>query len=123
MERKKKFKKQSRHAYQKKKSFGEDGEVLRVRTPRSNQVIGIVDVRLGMGKSRIRCFDGKERLCKVPGALKRRLWVRPGDTVLVEPWEIEGDKKGNIVYKYRPVEVRWLKNKGFFKEIEQIEEF
>jgi len=123
MERKKKFKKQTRHAYQKDKTFDTEGEVLRVRTPREQQVIGVVDVRLGMGKSRIKCFDGKERLCKVPGAKKRRLWVRPGDTVLVEPWEYGGEDKGNIVYKYRPVEVAWLKKKGFFKDIEEIEEF
>jgi len=123
VERKKKFKKQSRHAYQKKRSFGTEGEILRVKTPRGLQTIGIVDVRLGMGKSRIRCFDGKERICKVPGAKKRRLWVRPGDVILIEPWEFGGDKKGNIIYKYRPVEVSWLKKHGFFKEIEEVEEF
>jgi translation initiation factor 1A len=123
MERNKKLKKRARHAYQKKKAFGEEGEVLRVRTPRGREVIGIVDVRLGMGKSRVRCFDGKERLCKVPGAKKRRLWVRPGDTIILEPWEIEGDRKANIIYKYRPIEVSWLKKHGFFKEIEDVEEF
>ncbi len=123
MERKKKFKKQSRHSYQRKKTFGEEGEVLRVKTPRGREVMGIVDIRLGMGKSRIRCFDGKERICKVPGAKKRRLWVRPNDTVIVEPWEFGGDAKGNIIYKYRPIEVSWLKKKGFFKEIEEVEEF
>ena len=123
MERKKKFKKQSRHSYQRKKTFGEEGEVLRVKTPRGREVMGIVDIRLGMGKSRIRCFDGKERICKVPGAKKRRLWVRPNDTVIVEPWEFGGDAKGNIIYKYRPIEVSSLKKKGFFKEIEEVEEF
>jgi translation initiation factor 1A len=123
VERKKKFKKSGRHSYQKNKSFGAEGEVLRVKTPRGTEVIGIVDVRLGMGKSRIKCFDGKERLCKVPGAKKRRLWVRSGDVVIVEPWEFGGDKKANIIYKYRPVEVSWLKKRGFFKELEEVEEF
>jgi translation initiation factor 1A len=123
MERKKKFKKAGRHAYHKKKSFGVEGEILRVRTPRGNEVIGVVDVRLGMGKSRIKCFDGKERICKVPGAKKRRLWVRSGDTVIIEPWEFGGDAKANIIYKYKPAEVNWLKKKGFFKEIEEVEEF
>ncbi|MBT3941008.1 translation initiation factor eIF-1A [Candidatus Woesearchaeota archaeon] len=123
MERKKKFKKQGRHAYQKKKAFGEEGEVLRVKTPKGREVLGVVDIRLGMGKSRIKCFDSKERICKVPGAKKRRLWVRSGDTVIVEPWEFGGDEKGNIVYKYRPVEVAWLRKKGLLKEIEDIEEF
>ena len=123
MERKKKFKKAGRHAYQKKKSFGEEGEILRVKTPRGKEVLGVVDVRLGMGKSRIKCFDGKERLCKVPGAKKRRLWVRPGDTIIIEPWEFGGDTRGNIIYKYKPAEVNWLKKKGFLKDMEDVEEF
>ena len=123
MERKKKFKKKSRHSYEKNRSFNSEGDVLRVKTPRGIEVIGVVETRLGMGKSSIKCADGKVRLCRVPGAKKRRLWVRPGDVVLIEPWEFEGDKKGNIVYKYKPMEIIWLKNHGYFKEEEIIEEF
>ena len=58
------------------------------RLPKGNEMFGIVDTRLGMGKSRIRCADGKERLGRIPGALKRRLWVRPGNIVIIEPWGI-----------------------------------
>ncbi len=117
-ERHKKHRKAARHAYSKPSS-----EQERVRLPRSKEVIGIVETRLGMGKSRIRCTDGKTRICKVPGAKKRRLWVRPNDVVLVEPWEFEGDKKGNIVYKYRKTQVNWLRGKGHLKDLLEKEEF
>jgi translation initiation factor 1A len=96
--------------------------VFRVKTPRDNQVIGTIDQRLGGSKMRVRCFDGKKRLCRVPGRMKRKLWVREGDTVLVEPWELGGDEKGDIIYKYRPNQVEWLRKRGFIKEIEEFEE-
>ena len=119
MERKKKLKKRSRHSYQK----GGAPTEFRVRLPRNTQVLGIVENRLGMGKSSIRCTDSKTRLCRVPGALKRRLWVRQGDTVLVEPWELEGDRKGNIVYKYTPTQASWLKRNNYLKDLIEKDEF
>ena len=98
-------------------------EIVRVKTPRGNQVFGTIEQRLGGSKMRVRCLDGKNRLCRVPGRMKRRLWVREGDTVLVEPWELGGDEKGDIIYKYRPNQVNWLKKRGLIKEIEDLEEF
>ncbi len=98
-------------------------ELLRVPLPRKKQVLGIVETRLGYGKSRVRCTDGKTRLCKVPGHLKRQLWVRPGDVVLVEPWEIEGDRKGNIILNYKPNQKEWLDKKGYLKALIEEAEF
>ena len=108
-----------------KKRFKGPGEtpVFRVRLPRGNQVLGIVEIRLGYGKSRVICTDGKTRICRVPGHLKRALWVRPDNIVLVEPWEVEGDRKGNIVYRYNPNQAIWLKTNGHLKGLIEKEEF
>ena len=107
----------------KKGKAGEQEEFFRVRTPRGKEVIGILDQRLGASRTRVKCLDGKTRICRIPGRLKRRLWVREGDVVLVEPWQFEGDIKGDIVFKYRKTHVDWLKRKGFLKKLEDLEEF
>jgi translation initiation factor 1A len=98
-------------------------EISRVKLPRGNQSLGVVDQRLGGSRMRIRCLDGKSRICRIPGRLKRRLWVREGDLVLVEPWEFEGDQKGDVLFKYRASQIDWLKKKGYLKKLENIEEF
>ncbi|MAF51081.1 MAG: translation initiation factor eIF-1A [Nanoarchaeota archaeon] len=98
-------------------------EISRVKLPRDKQSLGIVDQRLGGSRMRVRCLDGKARICRIPGRLKRRLWVREGDLVLVEPWEFEGDAKGDVIFKYRSSQVDWLKKKGYLKKLEDIEEF
>jgi translation initiation factor 1A len=92
--------------------------VTRVRTPRGDEVIGIVEQRVGANRMIVKCLDDKERNCRIPGALRRRLWIRPGDTVIVKPWEFEGDKKADVLYKYTPAQVEFLKRKGFMKEVE-----
>jgi len=90
----------------------------RAPTPKKDEVIGIVEQRVGANRMIIKCLDGKQRNCRIPGALRRRLWIRPGDTVIVRPWEFESDIRGDVLLKYTPAQVGWLKRKGFIKEIE-----
>ncbi|MBI2106175.1 translation initiation factor eIF-1A [Candidatus Woesearchaeota archaeon] len=98
-------------------------EISRVKLPREKQSLGIVDQRLGASRMRVRCLDEKTRICRIPGRLKRKLWVREKDLVLVEPWQMGGDEKGDIIFKYRPSQVEWLKKKGYLKKFEEVEEF
>jgi|TARA_Y100000310_G_C20636600_1_gene791516 translation initiation factor 1A len=98
-------------------------EISRIKLPRGNQSLGILEQRLGGSRMRVRCLDGKTRICRIPGRLKRRLWVRENDIVIVEPWEYSGDEKGDLVYKYTPTQAIWLKNKGHLKKLEEADEF
>ena len=68
-------------------------EISRINLPRGMQTFGILEQRLGASRMRVRCLDGKTRVCRIPGRLTRKLWVREGDIVIVEPWEYGGDKK------------------------------
>jgi len=100
-----------------------DEDVVRVRLPRGEEVLGILDRRLGGSRCEVRCLDGKTRICRIPGRLRRRLWVREGDILLVEPWEYGGDAKGDIIYKYRQVQVEWLRKHGYLDKLEELDEF
>lgn len=98
-------------------------DLARVRIPRGNEVLGRLEQRNGASRCTVRCLDGKTRICRIPGRLKRRLWVREGDIVLVEPWEFEGDSKGDIIFKYKPVQVQWLQRNGHLERLADLEEF
>ncbi len=100
-----------------------DEFVGRVKLPRGKQTFGILEQRLGGSRMRVRCLDGKTRICRVPGRLKKKLWVREGDVLLIEPWQLGGDEKGDVIFKYKPNQVFWLKKKGYLKELEEFEEF
>ncbi len=98
-------------------------EITRIKLPRDNQTLGVLEQRLGASRMRVRCLDGKTRICRIPGRLKRRLWVRENDILIVEPWEFSGEGKGDVLYKYTPTQVVFLKNKGYLKKIEEEDEF
>ncbi|MFH0832560.1 MAG: translation initiation factor eIF-1A [Candidatus Aenigmatarchaeota archaeon] len=93
----------------------EGEEEVRVRLPRGNEVLGRVEALLGSSKLRVFCQDNKIRLGRIPGKLRKRMWVREGDIVLLKPWDIQGDKSGNIILNYSPTAASWLKRRGILK--------
>lgn len=98
----------------KNKNAQEEPKIQRARLPKGKEVIGIIERRLGGNKMMVACLDGKTRNCRVPGRLKRALWLRPEDVVLIEPWELDGEK-GDVIFKYRPNQIAWLKREGYLK--------
>jgi translation initiation factor 1A len=68
---------------------------------------------LGAGRFKVNCKDKKERICRVSGKFKKREWVNTGDVVLVEPWTVQSDERGDIIWKYKRAQVEWLRNKGY----------
>jgi len=95
---------------------------IRVRTPRGKEVIGVVTQRLGGSRMRVACMDGMTRICRIPGRLKKGLWIREGNTVLTQPWEFQGDQKGDVIWKYNPTQVKWLRQKKYLKEVSEFTE-
>ena len=98
-------------------------EISRIHLPRGKESFGIIEQRLGGSRMRVRCLDGKTRICRIPGRLTRKLWVRENDVVIVEPWEYSGDEKGDILYKYTPTQLSFIKRKGYLKQLESVEDF
>ena len=99
-------------------ALGEDGQPIiptRVKLPRGREVIGIIAQRVGAGRMLISCMDGKTRNCRVPGRLRRELWLREGDVVIVEPWEFDQNVKGDVLFKYSKAAIERLKRDGLLK--------
>ena len=94
----------------------------KVRFPRGDQFIGIVEKRLGGSRMNVRSADGRDILARVPGRAKKFLWIREGDIVLLEPWEFD-KKKADLFYKYKPNERKVLERKGMLGNFDKVEEF
>jgi translation initiation factor 1A len=95
-------------------------EYIRVRLPRvrDNELFGVAEQLLGASRIRVMVADGKSRICRIPGKMKKRMWIREGDLVIIQPWEFE-DEKGNVVWRYTKTEMYYLKRKNMIpKEID-----
>ena len=60
-------------------------QTQRMKWPKEGEVLGVVEQLLGYAKMRVKCADGKIRVCRIPGRLTRHLWIRERDIVLIEP--------------------------------------
>ncbi len=89
--------------------------VVRVRLPRGKEMFGVVEAMLGNSRLQVRCEDNKLRIIRIPGKMRKRIWIRQKDLILVEPWDIQSDTRGDAKWKYRNAEVQWLKKKGILK--------
>ena len=98
-----------------------DIEVQRARTPvaADNELLGVVVQILGDDRMRVRCADGKERQGRIRGKIKKRMWTRLGDLVIVFLWDFQKDTHCDIVYRYRENERTWLEKKGYMNEFLQ----
>ena len=94
---------------------GEEEIIARMRLPRKGEVLGMVIGMMGASRMLVDCVDGKERLCRIPGKIKRRIWVKDGDVVLIKPWEIESDKKCDLVWRYTRLQADGLRREGYMK--------
>jgi len=81
--------------------------------PSKNDVLGVATKMLGFDRVMVKCQDGHERLCRVRGKLKRRVWIRVGDIVLVSPWDFQSDTRGDIFWRYRKNQTEELRLKGY----------
>lgn len=78
-----------------------DEAVRRYKMPdtRNREMFAIADQLMGASKIKVMCEDGKSRMARIPGKMKRRMWIKPGDLMIIKPWDFQDDK-ADVVYRY-----------------------
>ena len=67
----------------------------------------------GQERMGVYCEDGKFRIGRIRGKIKKRVWIRLGDLVIINPWAFETQvenqiEKCEISWRYLKHEVSWL---------------
>ena len=96
----------------KKKVISEE-EIKDLVLPAPSDVLGIAVKLLGFDRVLVKCQDGHQRVCRIRGKMKRRVWIREGDVVLVSPWDFQSDRRGDIIWRYTRSQAEWLRKKGY----------
>jgi len=97
----------------KKKVLSEEEIHEQLVLPAKTDVLGVAIKLLGFDRVLVKCQDGHERLCRIRGKMKRRVWIREGDIVLVSPWDFQSDKKGDLIWRYTKAQSELLRRRGF----------
>lgn len=87
------------------------------KMPGNGEFVGKVARIAGATKFFVSCSDHNERLCTIPGRLRRRFWIKEGDIVIVKPWVVQSDKRGDIMWRYSMLDINRLKDRHMLDEI------
>lgn len=70
----------------------EDFSRIRLPNVKEGEMFGIADQLLGASKIRVMCEDGVSRMGRIPGRIKKRMWIREGDLLIIKIWEFQPEK-------------------------------
>ena len=79
--------------------------------PHEGEMFGRVIKLVGGDNIIVKCTDGKVRTCRIRGKIKRRMWIREEDLVLVAPWDFQPDK-ADIIWRYIRAHAEKLEQEG-----------
>ncbi|MEK6821302.1 MAG: translation initiation factor eIF-1A [archaeon] len=90
----------------------------RMRLPHRDhgELFAIITKMHGTDQIAAMCEDGIERHCRIPGKLKKRVWMREGDVIIVRLWDFQ-PIKGDVVWRYLPIQTDKLKRKGLLEKL------
>jgi translation initiation factor 1A len=89
-------------------------EIIRARLPneRNREIFAYAELMMGANHIRVKCVDGVSRLGRIKGKIKKKVWIREGDILIVIPWNFQDDK-ADIIYRYTRPQVEWLEKNGY----------
>ena len=95
----------------------QEEEYIRLPLPdkSKNEMFAIADRLMGGSRMNVICADGKSRMARIPGRMKRKQRVRAGDLVIIRPWDIQDDK-ADIIFRYRKTQAMILSRRKLLPE-------
>ncbi len=85
---------------------------MRLPQKRNREMFGCAELMMGANHIKVRCFDGVTRLGRIKGKIKKKVWIREGDILIVVPWSFQ-DEKCDIIYRYTGPQVEWLRRNKY----------
>ena len=92
-----------------KRQVKSESQLKEIRLPEEGEIFGRVLKMMGGENLLVKCTDGVTRRGRIRGKLKRRVWIRENDIVIIAPWGFGDEARGDILWRYTLPQVDWLK--------------
>ena len=88
-------------------------EVGRLPLPRRNrgEIFGIASQLLGAARIRVMCEDSVSRMGRITGKMKKKMWIREGDLLVLRPWGFQ-EGKADILFRYSRTQATYLSRRN-----------
>ncbi len=96
----------------------EQEQFAKMRMPNRNgrEMFALAIQLMGATQIKALCEDGKERMCRIPGKLRKRVWIKQNDVLIIRLWEWQLDR-ADIVWRFWGTQVEHLKRRGLMKNL------
>lgn len=95
-----------------KRQVKNESALKEIRLPEEGELFGRVLKMLGGENVMIKCADSVTRRGRIRGKLKRRVWIRDNDIVIIAPWDFKENERGDIIWRFTLPQVTWLKEQN-----------
>ena len=88
----------------------EGGEsVGRLPLPRRDrgEIFGVASQLMGAARIRVMSEDNISRMGRITGKMKKKMWVREGDLLILRPWGFQ-EGKCDIIFRYSRTQATYL---------------
>ncbi|MFB5597426.1 MAG: translation initiation factor eIF-1A [Nitrosopumilaceae archaeon] len=92
-----------------KRQVKNESQLKELKIPEEGEMFGRVIKMMGGENVLVKCTDGTTRRGRIRGKLKRRVWIRDNDIVIIAPWGFGDEDRGDILWRYTLPQVDWLK--------------
>ena len=84
-------------------------DVGRLPLPRRErgEIFGVASQLLGAARIRVMCEDSVSRMGRITGKMKKKMWIREGDLLIVRPWGFQ-EGKADILFRYSRTQSTYL---------------
>ncbi|HET6516946.1 MAG TPA: translation initiation factor eIF-1A [Nitrosopumilaceae archaeon] len=86
-----------------------ESQLREMKMPEEGELFGRVIKMLGGENVLVKCMDDITRRGRIRGKLKRRVWIRDNDVVIIAPWDFGDEQRGDILWRYTLPQIDWLK--------------
>jgi translation initiation factor 1A len=86
-----------------------------LKLPQEGEMLGRVIKMAGGDNVIVKCTDGKTRMCRIRGKMKRRMWIRENDIVLIAPWDFKNER-ADILWRYIVAHTQWLQANNYLPD-------
>ena len=83
-----------------KRQVKNESALKEIRLPEEGELFGRVLKMMGGENVMIKCDDNVTRRGRIRGKLKRRVWIRDNDIVIIAPWDFNENERGDIVWRF-----------------------
>ena len=92
--------------------------IAKIRYPKREELemFAVATQLMGTNQVKAMCEDGIERQCRIPGKMRKKVWIRAGDLLIIKLWSFQ-PKKANIVWRFLGTQMEHIKRKGLLTKL------